>query len=409
MPPRKAKVIGPYTSIRQETVAAIGLSKLDTSAGTFGGVVILEFDLEQWFEELRNVQFFNEATIWLFDHNDSALLRPENATVQFNPRVYMEDQVGSDIRMVEMKKGIVAYIDLALGPDNRFVHLAASIPTALLLPDLNPVIEFFTAVLAGSILLLTLISYIVSRYLALPVKALQITQSRLANAQRIARLGHWEWEIDSSRIDLSEHACAILCVDSKQDHMSFKDFIDCAFKEDRQGLSSTIQEAVKTHRSASIEYRVAHQDGSEVSVYQDIEIEIGKKNRIVGTIQNISQRIKNEQRIRKLAYYDAVTGLANRSLLIQLACDAIEETRSTERLIGFIFLDLDHFKRINDTFGHDAGDELLRQVADRLRHCVRLSDTVGTLSEFERSHKTVARPGVMSLSSCLPNSHRPAT
>jgi diguanylate cyclase (GGDEF)-like protein len=114
---------------------------------------------------------------------------------------------------------------------------------------------------------------------------------------------------------------------------------------------------------------------------------------VVGTIQDISLRKTTEQKIKKLAYYDSITGLANRTRLNQLATEAIQLAKSIRSRVGFVFLDLDHFKRINDTFGHDAGDELLRQVAERLRHCVRPNDTVGSITELDLSEKTVARLG----------------
>lgn len=178
------------------------------------------------------------------------------------------------------------------------MRLAASIPTALLLLDLNPVIDFFTAVLVGSILLLILISYSVSRYLAQPVAALQTTQNRLANAQRIARLGHWEWEVDNAELTISDHARVILGLDKSFGGLSLNRFIECAHPDDRMALSDVIQEVVKILNNGSIEHRVIHRDGSEISVYQDIEVESGPETRVVGTVQDISLRKTTEQKIK---------------------------------------------------------------------------------------------------------------
>ena len=393
MPPREPQFVGPFINAKGQATAAMGQSKLDTNTGTFGGVVIIEFSLDPWFEELKKVRFFNEAPIWLFNQENSALIKPGDGSAELDPRGFMSDQVKSDIELLETAKGLIAYTDLPLGTTSQFVRLAASIPTALLLLDLNPVIDFFTVVLVGSILVLILISYSVSRYLAQPISALQTTQTRLANAQRIARLGHWEWEVDNPELIISDHAHVILGLDKGFGGLSFDRFIACAHPDDRQALSNVIQEVIKTQRSGSIEHRVIHGDGPERSVYQDIEVEGGPKTRVVGIIQDISLRKTTEQRIKKLAYYDSVTGLANRARLNQLATEAIELAESIKCSVGFVFLDLDHFKRINDTFGHDSGDELLRQVSDRLRHCVRLSDAVGSATDFKLSETTVARLG----------------
>ena len=393
MPPREPQVMGPFTNAEGKTSAAVGQSKLDASTGTFGGVVIIEFRLDQWFEELKTVEFFNESTVWLFSQEHRALIKPEGVSEDFDPRGLMSDQVTSDIKLFESGQGLIAYTDLPLGPKSKFVRLAASIPTALLLLDLKPVIDFFTAVFVGSILLLTLISYSVSRYLAHPVAALQTTENRLANAQRIARVGNWEWKINDAELTISEQAQVILDYNDSLGRLSFKQFIECAHPDERKSLSDVIEEVVKSRRGGRIEHRVRHRDGSEIPVFQDIELERDGEARVVGTIQDISLRKTTEEKIKKLAYYDSTTGLANRTRLTQLAKEAIESAQSRGRVVGILFLDLDHFKRINDTFGHDVGDELLQQVANRLRHCVRLSDTVGGVPEFERSEKTVARLG----------------
>ncbi|ATJ84064.1 EAL domain-containing protein [Halomonas beimenensis] len=81
-----------------------------------------------------------------------------------------------------------------------------------------------------------------------------------------------------------------------------------------------------------------------------------------------------EQRLERLAWYDALTGLANRSLFNLRLDEALQGEASARTAV--IFIDLDHFKDINDTYGHSLGDELLRQVADRLRTCVQSRDTV---------------------------------
>ena len=100
------------------------------------------------------------------------------------------------------------------------------------------------------------------------------------------------------------------------------------------------------------------------------------------TLQNanleaeILQRAQAEERIRYLAYYDELTTLPNRRLFEEHLATAIGHAQRQGRQVAVLFLDLDGFKAVNDTLGHETGDRLLEQVAERLRACVRLSDTV---------------------------------
>src|SRR5690606_30031060 len=84
-----------------------------------------------------------------------------------------------------------------------------------------------------------------------------------------------------------------------------------------------------------------------------------------------------------MARSDSLTGLDNRSVLRERLAEALARVRKDGRTVGVIYLDLDGFKAVNDTLGHDAGDDLLLQVSDRLRSCVRAGDTVARMGGDE--------------------------
>jgi len=94
-------------------------------------------------------------------------------------------------------------------------------------------------------------------------------------------------------------------------------------------------------------------------------------------------KVAHAQRVEYLAYHDALTGLPNRTMFSKLLSQSISEARRYDRQLAVSFLDLDRFKRINDTLGHEAGDQLLQEVATRLEECVRDSDTVARLGGDE--------------------------
>jgi diguanylate cyclase (GGDEF)-like protein/PAS domain S-box-containing protein len=113
------------------------------------------------------------------------------------------------------------------------------------------------------------------------------------------------------------------------------------------------------------------------------KIKSGEKTTFIGIARDISQRRHDEEEIRRLAYYDPLTALPNRRLLMDRLHQAMLTSARTEQHGALMFLDLDHFKQLNDSLGHDIGDELLKQVARRILECVREGDSVARLGGDE--------------------------
>lgn len=109
----------------------------------------------------------------------------------------------------------------------------------------------------------------------------------------------------------------------------------------------------------------------------------GVVTNFVGTMTDITARKLAEEEIRTLAFYDTLTHLPNRRLLMDRLKQAMASSAHSGRQAALLFLDLDHFKDLNDTLGHDVGDLLLKQVALRLESCVRAGDTVARLGGDE--------------------------
>jgi diguanylate cyclase (GGDEF)-like protein len=101
------------------------------------------------------------------------------------------------------------------------------------------------------------------------------------------------------------------------------------------------------------------------------------------THEDITERWRNEARVSFLAHHDALTGLANRPALVEKIEDACARCRRWDEQFNVLMIDLDRFKQVNDTFGHPAGDELLRQVADRLKGTLRETDVLARLGGDE--------------------------
>lgn len=109
----------------------------------------------------------------------------------------------------------------------------------------------------------------------------------------------------------------------------------------------------------------------------------GGETRVILSCIDINELKQANQRMQQLALYDSLTGLANRRLFIDRLEHSLRAAHRDRRKLALMFLDLDQFKRINDTLGHDAGDRLLKTIAQRLRGCVREKDTVSRLGGDE--------------------------
>ncbi len=114
-----------------------------------------------------------------------------------------------------------------------------------------------------------------------------------------------------------------------------------------------------------------------------INNEHGQVSHYVCTFTDISQRKAYEERISNLAFYDALTKLPNRTLLFERLASALNASQRNKTYGALMFLDLDNFKTLNDTLGHDRGDQLLIEVGQRLQGCVRITDTVARLGGDE--------------------------
>jgi diguanylate cyclase (GGDEF)-like protein/PAS domain S-box-containing protein len=111
--------------------------------------------------------------------------------------------------------------------------------------------------------------------------------------------------------------------------------------------------------------------------------EAGELGHIVFGIEDISEQRETHAQMEKLAFYDPLTGLENRRLFKDRLDQCLKHVRRNKNMMALLFLDLDQFKRINDTLGHDAGDELLCTVARRIKKCVREEDIVARLGGDE--------------------------
>ncbi len=155
-------------------------------------------------------------------------------------------------------------------------------------------------------------------------------------------------------------------------------------REEMTAALAAWQRGEQAQTRCVIHSQLRHKDGHLVAIETVTTLHGNTRARpdaILGVTRDITERAAREEMMRRLAFHDPLTGLANRRLLQQRLKERLQQ--APERPLALIFIDLDHFKPINDTFGHETGDLLLKLVAERMGHCVREEDLVARLGGDE--------------------------
>jgi diguanylate cyclase (GGDEF)-like protein len=221
--------------------------------------------------------------------------------------------------------------------------------------------------------------------IARDISALKATERRLEQAEALARLGHWQLDYRLGSLRLSAELCRMLGKPRSWSPAP-NDVLAMLVPEDRGRILGRFRQALSERStSLTLEYGIAVGE-QHLHLHSELSIEYaadGTPLQMLGTAQDISELKAYQQRLHALAFYDTLTELPNRELFKEHLQQALLQAGRSGRQVAVAILDLDNFKLINDTLGHGAGDELLREAAKRLRGFVRSSDTVARLGGDE--------------------------
>jgi diguanylate cyclase (GGDEF)-like protein/PAS domain S-box-containing protein len=221
----------------------------------------------------------------------------------------------------------------------------------------------------------------------------EVTQRRDAETQLRqvldgAELGFWDWNYETGKQWVNDRWMEIQGIEQSELKSDISDFIERIHPIDKEKTIATIDQHIQNDTPYVVEFRMQHQDGhwlwiQAAGAVVNHDPVSQKPLRLCGTLQDITERKKQEEHILHQAHFDSLTGLPNRFLALDRLSQLINEARRDKKRVAVLFLDLDDFKKINDTLGHDTGDKLLREAASRLQSVVRDTDTVGRLGGDE--------------------------
>jgi diguanylate cyclase (GGDEF)-like protein/PAS domain S-box-containing protein len=209
-------------------------------------------------------------------------------------------------------------------------------------------------------------------------------EASLATAQRVAGIGTLDWELARGDFRWSDILFHILGYEDRTVQPNIDSYINRVHAEDRSRVMAAFQGAADG-RQIEIDHRITLATGEERAFnlkFNGVSDRRGHVKRIVGTVHDVTDRKRLEERLHFQAYHDPLTLLPNRAMFLQRLEQSFSRYHRTGS-IALLFLDLDRFKLINDTLGHDAGDQLLQVVGKRLESCIRPNDVVARLGGDE--------------------------
>lgn len=193
----------------------------------------------------------------------------------------------------------------------------------------------------------------------------------------------YDWEIwigPTGNFLFSSSSCERITGRRAEDFEDNPDlFLEIVHPEDRAAVAEHLQQHLADADPREISFRILLPDGQVRWIAHACLPVFGDKGEFLGrraSNRDITERKMAEAQVEQLAFFDPLTGLPNRRLLSDRLLHALSQAKRFKRSMAIMFIDLDYFKTINDTLGHDVGDELLKIVAQRLEGCVRSGDTV---------------------------------
>ena len=238
-----------------------------------------------------------------------------------------------------------------------------------------------------------------ARYMLRAGKALKdihVSRSLLAQTQDVAKIGNWKIDFGNNQCTISSEAMVLLGLPAEvKEDLSIAEMLDIIIGSNKQEVYSSVADSIRVRESFIINFQRETAGEKERHIYMHGEVllnENGNPDFLLGVVQDSTKMKQAEDEIRHLAFYDNLTGLANRTLFLDRLKKIIDHSERNNRSFALLFMDIDNFKQINDTMGHHAGDILLKNTADIIKKCIRKSDSVG-VNGIDAPDNLVARHG----------------
>ena len=210
-------------------------------------------------------------------------------------------------------------------------------------------------------------------------KSLKKSESRLEHAQKIARLGYWELEEGLGNLLLSKQLSVMLGLSSFKFENGNSFFLSLIHESDRVYVKNILLKAFEDGEAFNIDIRVKLPSNDLLYLKLQGKLLASTDNSspiISGVMQDISELKESQKKLVHVAHHDALTNLPNRVLFTQRLERSIQRAQRNGNKIALLFIDLNRFKQVNDSLGHEVGDLLLQEVAERFSTVIQKTDIV---------------------------------
>lgn len=207
----------------------------------------------------------------------------------------------------------------------------------------------------------------------------------LREVEAVSLVGGWRLDQEGIFIEVSEQGRQILLLPADRAQVSIEDFGGTLDQESQDRLKQLFRGFLSARQDFTEEIRLRHVNGEILWLQLKGDVQESRKSRfeIIGTVQDITHAKFADSLIEYQANYDGLTGLPNRGLFQDRLQTALVQSERRHSRLAVLFIDLDNFKLVNDNLGHDAGDKLLILAAERMRNCLRETDTIARYSGDE--------------------------
>lgn len=210
------------------------------------------------------------------------------------------------------------------------------------------------------------------------LRQLKESERRLESAQHVAQVGYWDIDIQRDCLYVSDSFCRVTGYEREQ-LTGIEDFLKVVTPEDKERVANEIDSKVLAGHNYKLEYNIQTSQGDIRRIEAVGTSTLSSEGEVIwamGTLQDVTEQREREALIYYQAHHDSLTGLHNRNSFNEQLQQAIKLHKRLASNLAVVYLDLDNFKRVNDSLGHHMGDQLLKTFAERLQAELRDSDVL---------------------------------